>query len=99
MPGVEGFPPQGMLHEGWSAEVEDYVMVCGWILGGKALLVGDVAGGLYLFEGKSGTPLWQKKEVHKGGLLALSIHPDGDIFATSGQDGRCLLYTSPSPRD
>ena len=61
MPGVEGFSPQGMLHEGWSAEVEDYAIVCGWTLGGKALLVGDVAGGLYLFEGKSGTPLWQKK--------------------------------------
>ena len=94
MPGVEGFSPQGMLHEGWSAEVEDYAIVCGWTLGGKALLVGDVAGGLYLFEGKSGSPLWQKKEVHKGGLLALSIHPDGDIFATSGQDGRVLIWNS-----
>ena len=46
MSGIEGFPPQGMLHEGWSAEVEDYAIVCGWTLGGKALLVGDVAGGL-----------------------------------------------------
>jgi len=94
VPGVEGFTPKGMLHEGWSAQVEDYAIVCGWTLGGKALLVGDVAGGLYLFEGKSGSPLWQKKEVHKGGLLALSIHPDGDIFATSGQDGRVLIWNS-----
>ena len=65
MPSVEGFTPQGMLHEGWSAEVEAYAIVCGWILGGKALFVGDVAGGLYLFEGNLEPPFGRKKRSIK----------------------------------
>ena len=94
MSGIEAFSPKGMLHEGWSAQVDDYAIVCGWALQGKTFLVGDVAGGLYAFEGKSGKLIWQSKDIHKGGLLAMSIHPDGNTFATAGQDGHCLLYTS-----
>ena len=96
MPDIRELGPQGrgMLHEGWSTEVADYVIVCGWALEGNAFLVGDAAGGLYAFEGKSGTTLWHRKEVHEGGLLAMSIHPDGDIFATAGQDGRVLIWKS-----
>ena len=83
-----------MLHESWTAQVEDYAIVCGWTLRGNALLVGDVTGGVYAFEGKLGTILWQRKEVHQGGLLAMSIHPEGDVFATGGQDGRVLIFNS-----
>ena len=94
MPGLDEFSPKGMLHEGWTAEVDDYAIVCGWALGGNTLLVGDAVGGIYAFEGKSGNTLWKKKEAHESGLLAMSIHPDGDIFATSGQDGRVLIWKS-----
>ena len=94
MSGIEAFTPKGMLHKGWSAQVEDYAIACGWVLQGKAFLVGDSAGGIYSFEGKSGDVIWKKKEVHKGGLLAMSIHPDGKSFATAGQDGRVLIWDS-----
>lgn len=57
MPGLEEFSPKGMLHEGWTAEVDDYAIVCGWALGGNTLLVGDAVGGIYAFEGKSGNTL------------------------------------------
>ncbi len=80
-----------MLHEGWSAQVDDYAITCGWALGGNSFVVGDAAGGLYAFAGKSGNPLWKLKDVHAGGLLCLSIHPEGDIFATGGQDGQVLI--------
>ena len=43
MPDIEPFSPKGMFHEGWSAEVDDYAIVCGWALGGKLFIVGDVA--------------------------------------------------------
>jgi WD40 repeat protein len=76
-----------MFHEGWSAEVDDYAIVCGWALKGKLFIVGDVVGGLYGFEGDTGKLIWKKDEAHSGGLLAMSIHPNGEIFATSGQDG------------
>ena len=42
MSGIEAFSPKGMLHEGWSAQVDDYAIVCGWALQGKTFLVGDV---------------------------------------------------------
>ena len=32
--------------------------------------------------------------MHQGGLLALSIHPKGNLFATSGQDGSVLIWES-----
>ena len=94
MPDIRELGPQGrgMLHEGWSTEVADYVIVCGWALNGEAFVVGDAAGGLYSFEGKSGNRLWQRKDIHEGGLLALSIQPEGHVFATAGQDGQVLIW-------
>ena len=94
MSGIEAFSPKGMLHEGWFAQVDDYAIVCGWAQKGQTFLVGDVAGGLYAFEGKSGKLLWQTKEIHKGGLLAMSIHPYGNAFATAGQDGHLRFWES-----
>ena len=94
MSGIEAFSPKGMLHEGWSAQVDDYAIVCGWALQGKTFLVGDVAGGLYAFEGISGKLIWQIKDIHKGGLLAMSIHPNGKTFATAGQDGHVCIWES-----
>ena len=92
MPDIKAFPTQGMLHEGWSAQADDYALTCGWGEKGKTLLVGDVAGGLYAFNADSGNLIWNKKDVHQGGLLALAIHPEGDRVATSGQDGSVLVW-------
>ena len=94
MPDLRGFRAKGMLHEGWTAQVDDYAIVCGWALAGEYFLVGDVAGGLYAFEGKSGAISWHRKAVHEGGLLAMSIHPEGHTFATAGQDGNVLIWKS-----
>ncbi len=94
MPDLKTFAPQGMLHEGWTAQVDDYALACGWIGEEDNLLVGDVAGGLSLFAGQSGERIWTKSNLHQGGLLALAIHPKGDHFATSGQDGCVLICDS-----
>ena len=91
MSNIEPFLPRGMLHEGWSAEVDDYAIVCGWAMGGKIFVVGDVAGGLYAFESLKGNTIWKNENVHKGGLLAMSINSNGDIFSTAGQDG-CVRF-------
>ncbi len=83
--------PKGILRRGWSASVGDYAIAGGWALRGKALVVGDTAGGVYGFEGKSGANTWAQPETHDGGLLAMAIHPDGTAFATAGQDGQILI--------
>ena len=91
MPDIESFSPRGMFHEGWTAEVNDYAIACGWAFKGKQFIVGDVAGGLFAFEGDTGKIIWKKENIHSSGLLAMAIHPKGEIFATSGQDGKVQI--------
>ena len=74
MPDIEPFSPRGMFHEGWTAEVSDYAIACGWALKGKQFIVGDVEGGIFAFEGDTGKIIWKKENTHSAGLLAMSIH-------------------------
>ena len=82
----------GALRSGWSSSVDDYAISGGWTLNGERLVVADSAGGVYVFNGKSGDIIWSLKEVHEGGVLAISIHPSGEQFATAGQDGRVMIF-------
>ena len=81
---------EGVLVESWSATVADYAIAGGWTRCGEALVVADAAGGVYVFDGKSGKSAWLHREAHHGGVLAIAIHPSGSAFATAGQDGRLL---------
>lgn len=94
MPDLRLFKPQGMLHEGWIAQVGDYALTCGWLFNGNALLVEDVSGGLYSFDGSTVAINWQAKELHQEGLLAMTIHPYQNLFATVGQDGCLQIWSS-----
>ena len=88
----------GVLRPGWSARVGDYAIAGGWTLRGEALVVGDAAGGVYAFEGRSGATIWAKPGVHEGGVLAVAIHPNRPAFATTGQDGRVLVWNATEGR-
>ena len=86
--------PKGVLRRGWSAAVGDYAIAGGWSLRGEGLVVGDTAGGVYAFNGKSGEIIWARRGIHEGGVLAMAIHPSGTRFATAGQDGRVLIWSA-----
>ena len=86
--------PSGALRRGWSAAVGDYAIAGGWSLRGEVLMVGDAAGGVYAFDGKSGATVWERRGVHEGGVLAVAIHPSGTAFATAGQDSRVLIWNA-----
>ena len=92
MSGLSVDGPRGALRRGWSAEAGDYAIAGGWTLRGEALVVGDAAGGVYAFDGKSGASTWARQGAHDGGVLAMAIHPGGTAFATAGQDGRVLIW-------
>ncbi|MBO6563832.1 MAG: PQQ-binding-like beta-propeller repeat protein [Pseudomonadales bacterium] len=94
MPDLKSLGPQGVLRDGWTATADEFAFECGWAMNAKALLVGDVAGGVYAFEGTSGNVRWTLNGLHEGGMLAMSIHPEGKVFATSGQDGRLTLRSA-----
>ena len=94
MSGVNVDEPKGVLRRGWSAAVGDYAIAGGWTLRGEVLVVGDTAGGIYAFDGKSGASAWARQGAHEGGVLAMAIHPSGTAFATAGQDGRVLIWAA-----
>ena len=115
MPNIDPFSPRGMFHEGWTAEVNDYAIACGWALKGKQFIVGDVAGGLFAFEGDTGKIIWKRdfgtmatKHGHgEGSSPALKCntliinwdHEKQSAIYALNKLTGCLLYTSPSPRD
>ena len=90
--------PRGVLRRGWSAGVGDYAIAGGWTPRGEALVVGDAAGGVYAFDGKSGSTIWTQGAAHEGGVLAVAIHPNRPAFATAGQDGRVLVWNAAEGR-
>ena len=94
MSDLDAASPSGVLGRGWFAMVGDYAISGGWTLGGEALVVGDTGGGVYAFNGESGATAWVRSEVHDGGVLSMAAHPDGTAFATSGQDGRVLIWSA-----
>ena len=94
MSGLNVGSSRGALRRGWSASVDDYAIAGGWSLRGEALMVGDSAGGVYAFDGKSGAPSWARRGIHEGGLLAVAMHPGGTTFATAGQDSRVLIWSA-----
>ena len=98
MPDLNGGSPRGVLRTGWSVEVGDYAIAGGWTPRGEALAVGDAAGGVYAFEGRSGAGIWAHHGVHEGGVLALAMQPDRPAFATAGQDGRVLVWNAAEGR-
>ena len=98
MSGLSAGSPRGVLRPGWSARVGDYAIAGGWTPRGEVLVVGDSAGGVCAFDGKSGATIWAQRGVHEGGLLAVAIHPSRPAFATAGQDGRVLVWSAAEGR-
>jgi WD40 repeat protein len=92
MLGLSPNSPKGVLRSGWTSVVGDYAIAGGWACHGSLLVVCDAAGGVYGFEGNSGTIRWQHPDIHDLGVLDMAVHPDGALFATAGQDGRVLIW-------
>ena len=98
MSGLNVDSPKGVLRLGWSSMVGDYAIAGGWTPRGEALVVGDAAGGVYAFDGKTGATIWAQRGVHEGGVLAVAMHPNRPAFATAGQDGRVLVWSAAEGR-
>ena len=79
---------------GWNAYVNDYAISGGWNYNGEVLIICDAAGGIYVFDGKSGEVIWSQGQVHEGGILSAAIHPLTDRFATGGQDGKIIIWNT-----
>ena len=87
MLGMTGIPrPAKRLTTSWAETVDDHVISIGWLPNDTACAVGDVAGGLTVFNRQRGERL-MRIQAHAHGLTALAVDPQGDRVATCGQDG------------
>ncbi|MEE2757723.1 MAG: hypothetical protein VYA30_13795 [Myxococcota bacterium] len=92
MPALRSEKPKGVIRNGWSATVDDYVIAAAWGCSGDVLIVADAAGGIFGFEGRSGSMRWANRDAHGGGVLSMSVHPDSKRVATAGQNGRIFIW-------
>jgi WD40 repeat protein len=85
----------GRLRPRERIELGDYPVDAAWSSDGKTLAVAGGEGALLLLSMASpGTP--QAIGRHDGGVLAVAWQAAGRLFASSGQDGRVLLWDARS---
>ena len=77
---------------GWHSLLKDCAISGGWTADGKALVVCDALGGIYVFDGDSGKIIWSITNAHKNGGLATAIHPLENKFLSTGQDGKVFFW-------
>ena len=77
-------------------DLQDYPVDAAWAPDASRLLVGLGEGGLALIDFRTPQPTITEIGRHAGGALAVSWQVAGSLFASSGQDGRVLLWDSRS---
>ena len=92
MPKLIKNKPYGVLQNGFFAAVDDYPIAGGWGLKGKLFAVGDASGSVHAFDGTSGQEIWKNTEAHLGGIMSLSVSPNGTQLASVGQDGQLAIW-------
>jgi WD40 repeat protein len=73
-------------------DLRDFPVDAAWSPDAARLLVGLGDGALALIDFRGATPAVREIGRHPGGVLALDWQPAGALFASSGQDGRVLLW-------
>jgi WD40 repeat protein len=72
--------------------LQDFPVDAAWAPDAGRLLVGLGEGGLALIELRGAEPTVSEIGRHAGGALAVAWQGAGPMFASSGQDGRVLLW-------
>ena len=92
MPKLAKNKPHGVLQNGFFATVNDYPIAGGWGLKGKLFAVGDASGSVHAFDGTSGQEIWKHPQAHIGGIMSMSVSPNGAQLASVGQDGQLAIW-------
>jgi hypothetical protein len=94
MPGLadtsEGIA-QEFLPQSWEAQLDEAAVSVGWSASGSWLAAASANGDLCLFEASSGREI-RRWPAHRYGANAIAWHPEEDLLASAGQDGRAVLW-------
>jgi len=63
-----------------------------YLSGGVTLVVVDRSGMLHWWDAQTGRRLSEAWSAHAGASWRLAVHPDGERFATSGDDGKVRVW-------
>jgi WD40 repeat protein len=63
-----------------------------YLSGGVTLVVVDRSGMLHWWDTQTGRRLSEAWSAHAGASWRLAVHPDGERFATSGDDGKVRVW-------
>jgi WD40 repeat protein len=83
---------QASLIPGAAAGIEDFPVALAWTSDSKALIAGGGEGGIHRVQAQDGTV--RKLGEHAPGVLQLAVQPQGNLLASSGQDGSVRLWNS-----
>ena len=81
-----------LIKSDWGAQINDYVISLCWSpKNERVFAAGSAAGPVILFDCKYNNPLC-RFDGHRLGTSAIAWRPDGEVLATSGQDGQVRLW-------
>ena len=63
-----------------------------YLADGVTLVAVDRRGQLHLWDASSGRRLAAAWQAHTGASWRIAVHPDGEQFATTGDDGRVMIW-------
>ena len=65
---------------------------CCYLADGVTLVAADRSGQLHLWDAQSGRSLVEAWQAHAGSAWRIAVHPDGQRFVTTGDDGRVKIW-------
>lgn len=91
MPDIAEDTVAELLPEIWQAELDEAAVSVGWAASGKWMAAASASGAIYLLEAATGRCV-KRWNVHRVSATAVAWHPDRELLASAGQDGKAELW-------
>ena len=79
------------LQEKWRTSLDEAAIALGWSASSQWFAAATASGIVHLFEAGNGREV-RRWNAHRFGAIALAWHPTDDLLASSGQDGKAVLW-------
>jgi len=92
MPSVAEEVMQGtLLPQAWYVVLDEAAVSVSWSASGRYMAAASASGAVFLFEAETGRQL-KRWDAHRFAATLVAWHPDEDLLASAGHDGKVLLW-------